>query len=86
MDKFKNVKSDGGVTISEGNNNIIGFVAFPGLQESLGIDNLDIGVDLKDKLVVEADVDNFEMGPIMITATPELPDLSALDKANLLMS
>lgn len=82
VDKFKNVKSDGGVTISEGNNNIIGFVAFPGLQESLGIDNLDIGVDLKDKLVVEADVDNFEMGPIMITATPELPDLSALDKAN----
>lgn len=82
VDKFKNVKSDGGVIISEGNNNIIGFVAFPGLQESLGIDNLDIGVDLKDKLVVEADVDNFEMGPIMITATPELPDLSALDKAN----
>ena len=82
VDKFKNVKSDGGVIISEGNNNIIGFVAFPGLQESLGIDNLDIGVDLKDKLVVEADVDNFELGPIMITATPELPDLSALDKAN----
>lgn len=82
VDKFKNVKSDGGVIISEGNNNIIGFVAFPGLQESLGIDNLDIGVDLKDKLVVEADVDNFEMGPIMITATPELADLSALDKAN----
>lgn len=82
VDKFKNVKSDGGVIISEGNNNIIGFVAFPGLQESLGIDDLDIGVELKNKLVIEADVEKFEMGPIMITATPELPDLSEIDKAN----
>ena len=82
VDKFKNLTNDGGVIISEGNNNIVGFAAFPGLQESLGIDDLNIGVNLSNKLVVEADVENFEMGPIMITATPELPDLSALDEAN----
>ncbi|MDD6794718.1 MAG: hypothetical protein PUE01_04810, partial [Clostridiaceae bacterium] len=80
-DKFLNVTTSEGTLLSEGNNNIVGFVTFPGLKDSLDLDsmNLDLDVKLDDKLVVEADVENFALAPIMITATPELPDLSDLD-------
>ena len=81
IDKFKAVKIDSGMMLSEGNNNIITFVAFPGLRESLGLDDFDISIKLSDKLTIEAEVDNFEMGPIMITATPDLPDLDDIENS-----
>lgn len=85
VDKFSSVKTDSGIMLSEGNNNIVSFVAFPGLEESLGLDeieDIDLDVNLSNKLTIEADVDDFELAPIMITATPKLPDLSELDKVD----
>ena len=84
VDQFKEVKVEGGIVTSEGNNNIIAFAAFPGLKESLDIkdDNLeDLGVNLNDKLVIEAQVNEFSLSPIMIAVTSELPNLDKLDAA-----
>ena len=86
VDKFSAVTTDGGKMLSEGNNTIVGFACAPGLKESLDLDSIPLDIDfndkLKDKLIVEADVENFSLGPIMITATPNLPaDLNELDSA-----
>lgn len=82
IDKFKDVTINTGTMISEGNNNVIAFAAFPGLRDSLDIEEKDLDINLEDKLVIEGYTDNFELGPIMITATTELPDLSSLEKAD----
>lgn len=79
-DKFSNVKTDEGKLLSEGNNVIVAFVAFPGLKESLNLDSMNLDVKLEDKITIEADVKDFSLAPIMITATPQLPDLSDFDK------
>lgn len=83
--KFSSLKTDNGIMVSEGNNNIVTFVAFPGLKDSLNIDedsDIDLNVNLDSKLTIEADVKEFSLGPIMIVATPELPDLDKLDTAS----
>lgn len=82
VDKFKDVTINTGTMISEGNNNVIAFAAFPGLRDSLDIEEKDLDINLEDKLVIEGYTDNFELGPIMITATTELPDLRNLEKAD----
>lgn len=79
LDKFTNVKINSGKVVSDGNNQVITFVSLPGFNKSVGLDkNL---VDLPEYLEVKADVKDFEMGPIVITATPELPEVAGLEKA-----
>lgn len=81
MDQFKNVEINTGKMISDGNNNIITYVAIPGLTETIG-DDTDF-IDVPNKLVVKAEATEFEMGPIMITAMskfPEIEDIKELDK------
>lgn len=87
VDKFKSVKISSGELLSEGNNNVVTFATFPGLKDSLGLDNKDLkdlGLDfeLSDTLTIEADVKKFTLQPIMIVSSPEIPDLDGLDKAN----
>lgn len=82
VDKFKDVTINEGTMLSEGNNNIVTFAAFPGLKESLDINDKDLDINLDNKLVIEGYANEFELGPIMITATTELPDLSNLKKAD----
>lgn len=82
IDKFKDLKVNSGTIISEGNNNIVAFAAFPGIKESLNLNDKDLEINLEDKLVIEGYVENFELGPIMITATTQLPDLSKLKAAD----
>lgn len=79
MDKFTRVKASSGKIVSDGNNQIITFVSFPGLAESLDIEKNVL--DMSDELVIEAEADKFELGPIMITATPNLPDIEKLADA-----
>lgn len=76
MDRFSNVSLNTGKMISDGNNNIVTYLTIPGLKESLG--ESATSVDLPEKLVVESDVSNFEMGPIMITAMSKFPEIEAL--------
>ena len=79
LDKFTNVKINSGKVVSDGNNQVITFVSLPGFNKSIDLDkNL---VDLPEYLEVKADVENFEMGPIVITVTSELPEVGGLEKA-----
>ncbi len=85
LDTFKNVKVNSGEIVSDGNNQVITFVAVPGLKESLDFDGLsedyDIDLELEESLEITSDVTDFEMGPIMITATPDLSLLDDLKEA-----
>lgn len=70
VDKFENLKVNGGKVVNDGKNQMIAFVNMPGLKESLGVD--DNIIDIPDELEIKADVKNFSMEPIMVVATPEL--------------
>lgn len=90
-DKFLEVTTDGGTMLSEGNNNIVAFVKMPGLKDSLQLDSIPFAPDsekiqkindLTDgKIIVEADADEFTLGPIMITAATDVSMLNNLDGA-----
>jgi putative membrane protein len=82
IDNFKNVKINGGKMINDGNNQIVTFICLPGMKESLNLQKNTL--DLKENLEITAQVENFEMGPIMITGTPELPDMSEFKSASTL--
>lgn len=79
IENFTDVKASSGEIISDGNNQILTFIGFPGLKESLDLKN-DI-IDLPSSLTVEATVKDFKMGPIMITSTPKLPDVEGFKDA-----
>lgn len=88
-DKFKDVSTEGATTISEGNNILVAFAKMPGLSESLELDSIpfDKANEFKNKadilndkkIVVEADAEEFSLGPIMITATADTSMLGDLD-------
>ncbi len=80
IDNFKNVKISGGKMINDGNNQIVTFISLPGMKESLDLEKTTL--DLKENLEITAQVENFEMGPIMITGTPELPDMEEFKSAS----
>ena len=81
IDNFKNVKISSGEILSEGNNQLVSFIAFPGMKESLNLDDDLINLKLSDEFTITADAENFSMKPIYITATPKLVDLDALKNA-----
>lgn len=82
VDKFKNISIDNGNVISEGDNNIVVAYGMPGLSESLGLDNLDLGKDVSidlgkvsdkitDTVKITTDVTDFEMKSTYTVATSE---------------
>lgn len=79
IDNFKNVSVTSGQVLSDGSNQVVTFISFPGMQESLGLDEK--VVKLPDEVTIEAYAKNFKLGPIMITATPSLPDLKEFENA-----
>lgn len=83
VDNFKNISIDNGKVFSEGDNNILVAYGMPGLQESLKLDDLDLGdeidVDtdkLQDKITdtvtITADVKDFEMKATYTVATASI--------------
>lgn len=85
MDTFKNVEISEGKMFSDGDNQLITFAALPGLKDSLNLDAYDIkeleDLEFPEEIDITADAENFKMGPIMIAATPELPDTEKLKKS-----
>ena len=81
---FRNVTVSDGKTISDGSNQFVVFLAMPGLSESLGLKNCGVegfdSLDLPEEFTITADAAGFEMGPIGIAATPELPKEEDLGK------
>src|SRR5699024_7069328 len=76
---FENVEVTGGKVVNDANNQVVTFVAFPGLQESLDIDR-DV-IDIPEDITIEAETNKFEIGSIMIVATPKIPEMDSLDDA-----
>ncbi len=77
MDKFTDVKVNTGKIISDGSNQIITFISLPGFKESLGTGkNI---LDLPSSLEIKAKVTDFEMKPIVFTATSEIPEIDGLE-------
>lgn len=74
-DHFHNVSCKHGKVLSDGNNQIVTFVALPGFEDTLKSAGIAESEELPihDTYVIKADVEQFEMGPIMIAMTPEVP-------------
>ena len=73
---FSNVKTNFGNVLSDGSNQAVSFLAFPGLRQSF--DMIDFSsATLPDQMDVTADVKNFTLGPVMMVATP-VPDMDSL--------
>lgn len=77
-EKFTNIHADESKIFSDGNNQMLMFMGFPGLKKSLNIDNSSIkqlrDINLPDEFTITADVKDFELNTIAIALTPELPD------------
>lgn len=75
---FTNVKCDAGKIVNDGSNEILAFANIPGLNETLtsaGLEKVNDQLGISDDVVVEADVNDFDLGSIMIGMTNEI-DLS----------
>lgn len=72
-EKFENIEVNTGRIVSDASHQVVGYVAIPGLKESLNLkDDL---IDLPDYLELTADVEDFEMLSIAMVAKSELPDI-----------
>ena len=82
-DVFTNVEVSNGKLINDGSRTIIAGLAFPGLQEDLGIDPEKFA--LPDYVEITADAKNFSLGMTVTIATNELfnkLDIEKLDDAD----
>jgi|GEM_PF-1813686 hypothetical protein len=78
-EKFSNIQSENSKIFSDGNNQMVMFMGFPGLENSLKLKETTIDklkdIDIKDEFTVTADVKDFELSTIAIVMTPQLPDM-----------
>lgn len=82
IDRFEQVKVSAGKMVDDGKNQVITFISFPGLKESLNVENKtlrELEDKLQDELVIEAEVTDFEMNSIMTVVTPEIPEITLGD-------
>ncbi len=83
-DSCRNISVNTGKVVNDGNTSIVTYASVPGLEESLDIDDDDFDemFDLAEELILQADVKNFEMGDILITAASDssiLNDIEGFD-------
>ncbi|MGN0423428.1 MAG: hypothetical protein ACI4EY_11945 [Lachnospiraceae bacterium] len=78
-DGYKNVTIDNGKIISDADKDIIVGVAFPGLEENLNLQDLD--VDIPDSVTITADVEDASVEPTITLASAEL--LNEIDLDNI---
>lgn len=81
MDNFSNIKINDGTIICEGNNKIVNHIAFPGMKESFNLNDDKINLEIPNELEISCDVSNFKMAPILITVTPQLPEIKGIKDA-----
>lgn len=79
--KFSNVKCESGKIVNDGTNEMLAFANIPGLNETLrsaGLDKVNNQLGISDDVTVEADVNNFDLGSIMVGMTNEIDLASEL--------
>ena len=72
---FSNVKCESGKIVNDGTNEMLAFANIPGLNETLksaGLDKVNNQLGISDDVTVEADVNDFDLGSIMIGMTNEI--------------
>ena len=80
-DIFQNVEVTNGRVISDGEKLIVVGMAFPGLSDSLGLDEMkDIDVNVPDHFTIECDVQNFKMDSSVTVVSNEIFSEMDLDK------
>ena len=80
--KFSNVKCESGKIVNDGTNEMLAFANIPGLNETLrsaGLDKVNNQLGISDDVTVEADVNNFDLGSIMVGMTNEIDLASELN-------
>ena len=83
-DTFSNISVLGGRLIDDGSRQAIVGVVFPGLSESLGnSETINDKVNIPESLVIEADVNNFELGTVYTLVTNYEFDEFAIDEDGL---
>lgn len=79
---FTNVKCESGKIVNDGTNEMLAFANIPGLNETLrsaGLDKVNNQLGISDDVTVEADVNNFDLGSIMVGMTNEIDLASELN-------
>ena len=79
--KFSNVKCESGKIVNDGANEMLAFANIPGLNETLrsaGLDKVNNQLGISDDVTVEADVNDFDLGSIMVGMTNEIDLASEL--------
>lgn len=74
VENFTNVSVTNGKVISEGNNNIIVGLAFPGLEDSLDIDTSDSDMEIPQYVEVTANAKDFELSMTLSVAMSDILD------------
>ncbi|MCR4960033.1 MAG: hypothetical protein K6A74_01165 [Lachnospiraceae bacterium] len=91
-EKFSNVSVSNGTVVSDGKRDVVVGMAFPGLVDSLNgsrVDDEDLlneieeQIKIPDRVVVEADVTDFESGMILTLVTSDITEALGLDAINL---
>lgn len=75
--RFSNVKVTNGAVISDGNNNIVVGIGFPGLKQNLGLENVD-QIKIPESFTVEATVKNFKMGETLTSVSADVLNRAGL--------
>ena len=79
--KFSNVKCESGKIVNDGTNEMLAFANIPGLNETLksaGLDKVNNQLGISDDVTVETDVNDFDLGSIMVGMTNEIDLASEL--------
>lgn len=83
-DKFTNVKAEDAKVMEEGDNQIVLGIGFPGMADSLNLDEGDLKDKLKSEFEITADVTDFEMDQAVTVASADLfSDLDLKDNEDL---
>ena len=85
-DHFSNLQVSDGSVVADGNHQAVSIVCMPGLSESLGLGKYSLkeinDLDFPEEFTVTADAKEFEMGPVGIAVTSELPNLDEIKKSD----
>lgn len=78
-EKFSDIQAENSKIFSDGNNQMVMFIGFPGLNNSLNLKSTSIeqleDIDIPSEFTIKADVKEFELNSIAIVASPQIPEM-----------
>ena len=78
-EKFSDISVENAKIFSDGNKQMIVFLGFPGLKQSMSFSDFSIDrikdIDIPEAFRISADVKDFELSTIAVVASPQLPDM-----------